>query len=89
MVYSLVLKTYSYCSQINVYFVNKLFFLWEYGQCQIAWFYWKDSSLQMLFLNIDMGLICFTKHEPVGVVGQIIPVSYMWCFARFGTICTM
>ena len=23
-----------------------------------------------------MGLMCFTKHEPVGVVGQIIPVSY-------------
>ena len=25
-----------------------------------------------------MGLFCFTKHEPVGVVGQIIPVSNLF-----------
>ena len=48
--------------------------------------FWKGSSLEMLFLKLDMGLMCYTKHESVGAVGQIIPASYMWCFARFSTI---
>ena len=30
-----------------------------------------------------MGLMCFTKHEPVGVVGQIIPVSYFYVGCLF------
>lgn len=58
---------------------EKKFFL---ANCQISSSYryyagWADKN-QGKTIPIAGDFFCYTRHEPVGVVGQIIPVSFLF-----------
>lgn len=53
------------------FFICELFCLWEFCRYYAGWAdKWEGKTIP-----IDGDYFCYTRHEPVGVCGQIIPVS--------------